>query len=159
MKLEVHRISPDGETVEATSPLPEVEMGHSGVWFNNPVHLRMKVSVVDKRVIAMGSYESSVTLECHRCLRHFEYPIRTADYIWEQPVKLSCDEIIDLTEGIREDIILRLPLKNLCRQDCKGLCPKCGKHLNEGPCRCQPVRQPSAFADLDTLIQDEGEKP
>jgi uncharacterized protein len=159
MKIEVHRVSPDGETVEATSPLAEVHMDDVGVWFERPVHLKMRISVVNRVFVAMGSYETSVTMECHRCLRRFQSPAASTDYIWEQPVKLSGDETIDLTDGIREDIILRLPLKNLCSEDCKGLCPKCGKNLNEGACGCKPAPPPSAFSELDTLIQDKGESP
>ena len=159
MKIEVHRISPDGETVEATSPLPEAHMERVGVWFSSPVHLKMKLSVVDRIFIAMGSYETSITMECHRCLRRFEHPVTSTDYIWEQPVKLSGDEIIDLTEGIREDIMLHLPLKNLCSEECKGLCPQCGKDLNKGPCGCGQTRSPNAFSELDMLIQDEGDTP
>jgi uncharacterized protein len=159
VQVEVHRVSPDGETVEATSPLPETHVEEAGVWFDKPVHLRLRLSVVNARFIALGSYETAVTMECHRCLRRFEYPVTGADYIWEQPVRLSGDEIIDLTEGIREDIMLRLPLKNLCSETCKGLCARCGKDLNEGPCGCEPDRPPSAFSELDSLIHDEGESP
>ena len=157
MKIEVHNVAPDGETVEAVSPLPETHMEGVGVWFEQPVHLRLKISVVNKVFVAMGSYETSLTMECHRCLKRFERRAASSDYIWEQPVKLSGDEIIDLTEGVREEIILRLPLKNLCSEDCKGLCPRCGKDLNEGPCGCRGSRLPSAFSELDALLHEEGE--
>ena len=43
---------------------------------------------------------------------------------------------LDLDELLRSDILLELPYKYLCREDCKGLCPSCGKNLNEGPCGC-----------------------
>ena len=43
---------------------------------------------------------------------------------------------IDLDQDIREEIILDYPIKPLCRPDCKGLCPRCGKNLNEGGCSC-----------------------
>ncbi len=46
------------------------------------------------------------------------------------------EERLDLDELLREDVLLDLPSKYLCSPDCKGLCPKCGKNLNEGPCNC-----------------------
>ena len=46
------------------------------------------------------------------------------------------DRKLNLDELVREDILLELPSKFLCRPDCKGLCPKCGKNLNDGPCGC-----------------------
>ncbi len=50
---------------------------------------------------------------------------------------LTPEERLDLDELVREDILLDLPSKYLCSPDCKGLCPKCGKNLNEGPCGCE----------------------
>ena len=47
------------------------------------------------------------------------------------------DYKLDLDELIRTDILLELPTKFLCKEDCKGLCPTCGKNLNEGACDCQ----------------------
>jgi uncharacterized protein len=45
-----------------------------------------------------------------------------------------------LEEALREQVLLALPLKAVCREDCKGLCPHCGKNLNEGQCSCaEPV--------------------
>jgi uncharacterized protein len=159
MKVEVHRISPDGEVVEGVSPLEPAQMDEAGVWFDRPVHLRLKLSVVNRRFIAMGSYDTCLSMECHRCLGRYEYPVSSTDYIWEQPVRLSGDEIIDLTEGIREEIILNLPLKNLCSEDCLGLCPRCGKNLNEGPCGCPQAEPPSTFSELDTLFGNQGDTP
>lgn len=54
---------------------------------------------------------------------------------------------IDLSEDVKELTLLALPMKHLCDENCKGLCPKCGKDLNEGPCDCKvdevhPVWEP-----------------
>ncbi len=46
------------------------------------------------------------------------------------------DDRLDLDSLLREDILLELPTKFLCREDCRGICPVCGKNLNEGPCGC-----------------------
>jgi len=43
---------------------------------------------------------------------------------------------LDLTEIAREQILLNLPEQELCKEDCRGICPTCGKDLNEGECRC-----------------------
>ena len=155
MEVEVHRISPDGEVVEGASRLAPADMDEAGVWFDKPVHLRLKLSVVNQRFVAMGSYDTSLTMECHRCLKRFEYPVAGADYIWEQPVRLAGDEIIDLTEGIREEIILGLPLKNLCSEDCKGLCPVCGMNLNEGTCTCDRSKVDPRWSVLERLKKRE----
>ena len=48
---------------------------------------------------------------------------------------------LDLGEVIREQVLLGLPLKPLCREDCQGLCPRCGKNRNAGPCGCTPEEE------------------
>ena len=48
---------------------------------------------------------------------------------------------LDLGEVVREQVLLGLPLKPLCREDCQGLCPRCGKNRNAGPCGCTPEEE------------------
>jgi uncharacterized protein len=52
------------------------------------------------------------------------------------------DDRLDLGEVVREQILLALPLKPLCRPDCQGLCPRCGKNRNVSPCGCAPEEEP-----------------
>ena len=49
---------------------------------------------------------------------------------------------LDLGEVVREQVLLALPLKPLCREDCRGLCPRCGQNRNLGPCGCPPPEEP-----------------
>ena len=58
---------------------------------------------------------------------------------------------LDLDDLLETAFILDMPAKLLCRSDCKGLCPTCGKNLNEGPCGCRPERDPR-FAVLEQLL-------
>lgn len=60
------------------------------------------------------------------------------------------EEKIDLGQLLLEDVLLDMPAQYLCRDDCKGLCPKCGKNLNEGPCGCY---QPEVDPRLEVLRQ------
>jgi uncharacterized protein len=74
-------------------------------------------------------------LRCSRCLKVFRQPLQINQFVFHQ--ELKGEDFVDLTENLREDIILELPQRALCRQDCQGLCPVCGRDLNEGPCKCQ----------------------
>lgn len=49
----------------------------------------------------------------------------------------AVDDVIDVTELLRDELLAAQPMKNLCKADCKGLCPKCGANLNEGECGCE----------------------
>lgn len=63
------------------------------------------------------------------------------------------DGQIDLDALLQEDILLELPTKFLCSEDCKGLCPACGKNLNEGPCGCSMRQIDPRLAVLKQLIE------
>lgn len=58
----------------------------------------------------------------------------------------------DLDDIVRTVFVLNLDSKLLCKEDCKGLCPRCGKNLNDGPCNCQKELDPR-FAALKQLLE------
>ncbi|MBR6313688.1 MAG: DUF177 domain-containing protein [Clostridia bacterium] len=61
------------------------------------------------------------------------------------------DGKLDLSQLALEDVFLSLPSKLLCQDDCQGICPQCGKNLNEGPCDCKKEIDPRLAALLDLL--------
>lgn len=64
------------------------------------------------------------------------------------------DDRLDLSELVREDVLLDLPTKYLCREDCRGLCPKCGRNLNEGDCGCDRREIDPRLAALAGLLEE-----
>ncbi|HCC02150.1 MAG TPA: nucleic acid-binding protein [Ruminococcaceae bacterium] len=67
-------------------------------------------------------------------------------------IVLQEDGSLDVDNLLREDILLALPTKFLCKEDCKGLCPICGKNLNEGPCDCKQHQIDPRLEVLKQLI-------
>ena len=63
-------------------------------------------------------------------------------------------ESVDLDEIVTTAFVLGLDSKTLCRPDCKGVCPRCGHNLNEGPCACRPEAD-SPFAVLGQLLEED----
>lgn len=92
------------------------------------------------------SYTVTFTLkaECDRCLRPFERPFfYEFEHILVRTVNTDNDEYIvtegdsmDLDEQVITDILIQIPTKLLCKEDCKGLCFVCGADLNQGECGC-----------------------
>lgn len=70
------------------------------------------------------------------------------DFIVVSDLRLHLDPLIE------EDVILALPVKFLCKESCKGLCPICGKNLNDGPCGCKPLADPR-LDGLRKLLEEE----
>jgi uncharacterized protein len=62
------------------------------------------------------------------------------------------DDIIDLSELVRQNLVVNLPTAVLCAPACLGLCPGCGKNLNEGPCQCDTDRIDPRLAKLRELL-------
>ncbi len=124
-------------------------------------------------VMVQADLEGEVPVQCARCLEPVTVPIEvpveeiyrpTLDVVTGQPIRpeeedqaLWIDEhhILDMTEVLRQDVLVALPVHVLCRDDCKGLCPTCGKNLNEGPCEC-PADTDPRWAVLRDLLNDNG---
>lgn len=80
-----------------------------------------------------GQLKSQVNHVCARCLKQVGHEV---DQPFEFVYDVKGKEEVDTLDDLREVLILDHPIRFLCRQDCRGLCPKCGLDLNEGPCSC-----------------------
>ena len=101
-----------------------------------------------------GKLETSLEVACARCLEPVVQPVeRSFDLLYRPLGTDSGHEELSVTDAeaeigyyqgegllledtLREQVLLALPLKSVCRDDCKGLCPHCGRNLNEGECSC-----------------------
>ena len=63
------------------------------------------------------------------------------------------DGFLDMDEQLREQLEMEFPMRFLCREDCKGLCPKCGKNLNEGECDCDHTEIDPRMEPLRKLLE------
>lgn len=112
-------------------------------------------------VIVTGRFDAQATVNCARCLKPFLYPIgfEFAEYYKKQPVEGEypfAGEAIELDRMLEDNVVVNLPTRFLCREDCKGLCSHCGKDLSEGECGCPPAANPdNPFAGLSRLYDDE----
>lgn len=129
--------------------------------FASPVRVTGSVSLSAGVVMLRATASYDFIGECDRCTRPIreqrtvpmEHILVTSlnneendDFVLIDNYQLPLD---DLAEA---DLILSLPSKNLCREDCRGLCPWCGKDLNEGLCGCRPDSGDPRLAALKQLI-------
>lgn len=111
---------------------------------------------------AQGALRAQTHVECVRCLTTFEqtvnsritelfyYPPETAP---EGMLKVDDDVHLDLTPIVREEMLLSIPIRAVCRPDCKGLCAHCGQNLNDGSCQCRPDEIDPRLAPLQQLLK------
>jgi len=122
-----------------------------------------------ERVLCQGRVEAVVLLTCDRCLAAFGHRLQTSFRLLlevapepgggerehvcsrsEMDVVLQSEPEVDVEDLVRQQILLVLPVKRLCRPDCRGLCPLCGMDRNRGGCDCRPEGD-SPFAVLAAL--------
>jgi len=129
-------------------------------------HGKHKV-VQDIRV--KGKLDTSLEADCARCIEPVVHKLsREFDLLYrplgsdagrdelsvtdaEAEIGYYQGEGLLLEDAVREQVLLALPLKMICREDCKGLCPQCGKNLNEGDCSCTAPVQDLRWAALKEI--------
>ncbi len=136
----------------------------------SPLHLEVSFSPTGDKVILEGACAVEMQLTCVRCLDDFKWPLqnRFRYLLWPQ-LKASVSkekelqqddlevfyfegEYIDLRPLVREQIYLNLPQYPHCKEDCLGMCSRCGENLNTTPCACpQDSRRQSPFSVLQNL--------
>jgi len=172
MKLEVEELGPapkryDFEVQSGSDCLLDVPAK-----FASPIHAVIDLWIDDGVIRSQGSFEGDVTLECFRCLRpvdykfakQFEAGFLTSDSEEESveselsstdmDLSVLLTEELDLEEVVREQLLLALPDSVLCQDSCKGICPRCGKDLNESACECDSNEIDPRWKGLESLKKD-----
>ena len=131
----VSRVTEDGIFLEGEEPGSVINIEpKSGLIPVHGLNYRIKAALVNNNILVTGSARMSFKCSCDNCLAEFELKIAN-EAICHLYEKANVSEI-DLTEDIREDILISLPHRILCRKNCKGLCFKCGQNLNLKKCSC-----------------------
>lgn len=134
-----------------------------------PVELGFDVHKDKETFRLVGRVKTVLEQACSRCLEPFETPVDAAFDLRYQPRNQAAaeverevqeddfaasfydDEVIDLGQMMREQFYLALPMKPLCTDGCRGLCPQCGTNLNKAPCACARDWEDPRFAALRAL--------
>ncbi|MDD6275796.1 MAG: DUF177 domain-containing protein [Clostridia bacterium] len=131
--------------------------------FVAPVRVKGKVINSIGIVSLVAKAEFTLNLTCDRCAAPFtrDFSIPVEHILVTETNDEDNDELIvidsfhyDLEPLVTEDIILSLPTKVLCKEDCLGICHRCGKDLNDGPCDCGKEYDPRWDALLDFTQED-----
>lgn len=121
-----------------------------GVTFSSAPHVEFDISVGTEDFLLLGSVNGGFRLNCSRCLTSF---ISSFEQDLESVFPKTTVEL-DAGEEIRQDIVLAVPEKPVCKPDCKGLCPICGINLNTNSCKCEAPKA-NPFAKLGELYTKE----
>jgi uncharacterized protein len=167
MKLDLRQVKPEGTELAFSEISEDLELAVNGMEFPEPIQVDLTAIKSGDEIIVQGRISTSVEMECSRCLEVFEmnmspkiqFVIQLLDS--SEPQLSNDDDFViipkttgeyDISERIRESIILELPLKPLCSDSCRGLCPMCGVNLNETECDCTPDKTDERWDALKQLF-------
>ncbi|MFW5981698.1 MAG: YceD family protein [Halanaerobiaceae bacterium] len=134
--------------------LPELKYHNQEIKTPYPFDLELNIYNTDDFFVLSGSFSGILILLCSRCLEKFEHNIEI-----NIDEEIEKDEIEDIKEFnidqiLKENILLSLPMKHLCKEDCKGLCSVCGTNLNENDCDCDTEVLDPRLAKLKDFYKD-----
>ena len=151
-------------SVELVKQIDTVKDYPDVVEFVEPVKIEGTLKNEDDIFVLDAKGTTAVALQCDRCLAPirkelcFEIKERFAHTGREdEETETFTGDQIDLADFVKRGIIGELPMKAICREDCKGLCPVCGKDLNAGDCGCDTTYRDPRFESLRALFSDDEE--
>ncbi len=141
----------------------------------SPVKGKIDLTNAGTLLIIRGTVTTDVRVPCGRCLNDVVLPVETeideqfdlvplGDSIFAVPEEEDKDfglinnNVLDLGELIRQNLLVAIPISPLCTQECKGLCPTCGQNLNTEQCACPEEAPESPFQVLAGLLEDDEEE-
>jgi len=142
----------------------------------SPVNAHLRIEKFDTEVLVKGELSTEVYLQCSRCLKDFQQTLTVpVEAVYHPAEELKSEdnyaipneeldmdfysgEELDLFTIMKEQIELNLPMKPLCDDSCKGLCPLCGTDLNTGSCKCSVSDTDPRFAALKLLKKERKEE-
>ncbi len=145
--------------------LDDIEFNGATVHFTDEASLNGVFSFDGKAFTVSGNFTGHYFARCARCDLPFtdvisfdfsERFIRSGVQNDEESYEY-CGDSIDLLQAVTDNMLLNLPLVNVCSEDCKGLCPKCGVNLNKETCSCSMVNCNSPFSVLLQLQNEDKE--
>ena len=137
--------------------------------FLGPLSVELVAAKEFDHIRVEGRVETRVRLACSRCLAEYEmdiaspftiFYVSSTDVSKDEEVELAEQDLIsvafdgdeiDFTNEIAEQVLMEIPFKPLCSEDCKGLCAHCGVDLNEAGCNCEQLQTNIKFSVLNNF--------
>ena len=143
----------------------DLEFSGSDYRFKEPLSVKGGVSNTGGALSLKADVSGIMTTQCARCMKDIDVPIeftisetlmRSDEDIPEDEEVIVFDgNTVNIDEIVEDNFIMNLSPRYLCREDCKGLCPKCGADLNEGKCSCEDDEIDPRWAALADMIKNE----
>ncbi|HAU31596.1 MAG: hypothetical protein XD78_0781 [Desulfotomaculum sp. 46_296] len=172
IQVNVERIKDrQGETLLFREEVGLSHIDREEIPFAGPVDIEIELTSSDKTIQAEGTVKAVIQRPCDRCLSPVEVLIEapfkeiyfststTQDNLLQDEWISFKNEVIDIEPEVIKSLITALPMKTLCDQNCRGLCPSCGQNFNTGKCACSEEEIDPRLVELREIIKlKHGEK-
>jgi uncharacterized protein len=167
VKINISNLSQGMHEYQLSKKAVELELAQH---FVGDVTAHVTLEKSSRQILLRARVQSNALFHCDRCLDEFSKEISPAlqiVYVWDGQERsdeldedvrtLTADtNIIDFSDAVRDGALLAVPLKLLCKEDCAGLCARCGKNLNhtaDGSCDCAPGEADARWNKLAGLVE------
>jgi len=151
MIIDLQKIPEDGMSLSGDEPASI--LGLEGDRFlrpSAPVHYDLTAQLASNQLILQGVLEAPIEVQCARCAEFFSTTLQDSSFLRAYEIQTGMDSL-DVTEDVREGILLLVPNFPLCKPDCEGLCPQCGENLNLGACTCGQKQARGPWEQLNKI--------
>ncbi|MDR0994495.1 MAG: DUF177 domain-containing protein [Verrucomicrobiota bacterium] len=153
IRIQTGQLNENGYRVSGEEPGTLLDLAQDPVARSGgDIRYDLTIEPAGREWIVRGEVDAPVSLRCSRCAQFFSTTVRVSAFLHAYEREEHPD-FLDVSDDVREDILLEIPGFPLCKEECKGLCPRCGRELNEGPCGCVPMDgMLSPWSMLDGLV-------
>lgn len=151
MIIEIPKLQPDGEQFTGEEPAELLKLGDTALLQAvGPIQYDLFIQLIGHELVVQGRLSTTFSATCGRCAEIFSTNLTISDFLraFEVP---DGQEAVDVTDDIREEVLLNLPHYPVCSPACKGLCPRCGGNLNIKSCKCRVKTSDVRWSGLDDL--------
>ena len=131
MKIHVNRIPDEGFKDHATYDPSTMDMDREDIHADGPFEVDAFITKADQELVVDADIRCALRLSCARCLEEFSSMV-SVEAVFSYKVRPT--DVVDLTEDVRQEIILAYPMVPVCQPGCKGLCSARGQNLNTTSC-------------------------
>ena len=149
--IDVARLAAEGESLSGEIDDAVLEMDGELLRPFGGIRYSLSAQLFGSELLVRGTLAQDFEAVCSRCGGDFDFTTKVDDFAVSVETGEKT-EFVDLTDELRQSIILSLPSYPVCRQDCRGVCATCGKNLNEGPCACAHDGHDDRWGALDAIL-------
>ncbi|MBX3244607.1 MAG: DUF177 domain-containing protein [Acidobacteria bacterium] len=169
IKLDVSALTEKRQSLEFTVPAQDIDLGSEGIILRSDVRMTVVADNDENRLELTGRIVTEAETVCSRCLKPIirvepiEFDVRYVkpeDFGSDEESEVESEDLltdiltsdeIDITEVAREQLLLDIPVRIYCQEDCRGLCEKCGADLNLIDCKCSDNEIDPRWAALKNI--------